>query len=289
MSDVAVDWLFQGEALQLTRYRCRRAGPGRSADNVERHYVITIPRGGVFVRHTRGRDVIADVNHALFFNAGEPYQTSHPFGCGDHGVCLVLPERRVREILRDVDRCAADCESDRIFTFDIAPLDSSLFRDAHLLLQVLARGGCAAEIEEFGLMLAGRLIAAGSRAARSGRRVRAGSRAETGRAHAEQARVAQGILASRYAEPLTIARLADAACVSPFHLCRIFRAMVGVTIHQYLTRARVKAAFERVIADPAPLAIIALDCGFSSQSHLTTAFRAAFGITPGALQSHLRG
>lgn len=44
-----------------------------------------------------------------------------------------------------------------------------------------------------------------------------------------------------------------------------------------------------LLASDMPLAHIAIDCGFCSQSHFTTAFKAAEGITPARYRHRLRG
>jgi AraC-like DNA-binding protein len=68
--------------------------------------------------------------------------------------------------------------------------------------------------------------------------------------------------------------------VSPFHLARRFRAYTGLSLHQYRMRARLSAAFERVVESDDEKSRIGLDVGFSTPSHFTAAFRRRFGVTP---------
>lgn len=77
--------------------------------------------------------------------------------------------------------------------------------------------------------------------------------------------------------------LATAAGLSPHHLCRRFRAEVGMTPHEYLRAIRVQHA-KRMLAAPGPvsLAQLALDCGFADQSHFSTVFKRVTGQTPTA-------
>jgi AraC-like DNA-binding protein len=56
--------------------------------------------------------------------------------------------------------------------------------------------------------------------------------------------------------------------------------VTGVHMHQYLNRLRLRAALEQVAEPRLALAAIALDHGFSSQSHFSAAFRKEFRITP---------
>jgi AraC-like DNA-binding protein len=78
---------------------------------------------------------------------------------------------------------------------------------------------------------------------------------------------ARYVLATRYAERLTIADLAVACKSSPFHLSRVFRAVYGVTLHRQLNRLRLRASLFELRHGSDDLVRIALDAGFSSHSH----------------------
>ncbi|WP_163996037.1 helix-turn-helix domain-containing protein [Pyxidicoccus caerfyrddinensis] len=80
--------------------------------------------------------------------------------------------------------------------------------------------------------------------------------------------------------PLRLADLAERAQLSPYHFARAFKASTGETPRAYVERLRVEKAQELIRDTELPLADIALASGFSSQSRLTTAFRAATGFTP---------
>lgn len=80
---------------------------------------------------------------------------------------------------------------------------------------------------------------------------------------------------------IRLSELAELANLSQFHFNRVFRRKMNATPMRYVLGQRVAAA-KRMLAGPESLAGIALDTGFSSQSHLTTAFRLATGMTPAA-------
>jgi len=50
--------------------------------------------------------------------------------------------------------------------------------------------------------------------------------------------------------------------------------------HRYRHRLRLRAALVRIADGETNLSELALDLGFSSHSHLTDAFRLAFGLSP---------
>ncbi|HLT47909.1 MAG TPA: AraC family transcriptional regulator [Rubricoccaceae bacterium] len=88
--------------------------------------------------------------------------------------------------------------------------------------------------------------------------------------------------------PPPAAALADEAGVHRVTLARAFRRHFGCSVTAYLRRLRVRAAAAALAATDAPLAAVALDAGFADQPHLTRAFRAAMGTTPGAFRAALR-
>jgi AraC-like DNA-binding protein len=93
----------------------------------------------------------------------------------------------------------------------------------------------------------------------------------------------KALLLRRFAEPLSLAELAQAAGSSPFHLARLFCRHTGFSLHGYRTRLRLLHALDRLEESRGALADLALELGFSSQSHFTDAFTKAFGVPPGAV------
>lgn len=82
------------------------------------------------------------------------------------------------------------------------------------------------------------------------------------------------------ATDLDLETLAAESGYSRAHFLRTFKAATGQTPHRYLNELRLQKARELLVGQPAPLIDIASACGFSSHGHLTTAFRARFGLTP---------
>jgi len=79
---------------------------------------------------------------------------------------------------------------------------------------------------------------------------------------------------------LSLQSLAQESGYSRVHFVRMFRAATGRSPHNYLLNMRVERARE-LLSNPAlSLIEIALDCGFSSHSHMTRVFRQFLGITP---------
>jgi transcriptional regulator GlxA family with amidase domain len=87
-------------------------------------------------------------------------------------------------------------------------------------------------------------------------------------------------MAAHSTAPHTIAGLARMAKLSLYHFLRSFRAVTGVTPHQWLLRARLRAAAEKLAVTNVPVTDIALDVGFDDLSNFTRTFRVEFGASP---------
>src|SRR5579872_4007731 len=81
-------------------------------------------------------------------------------------------------------------------------------------------------------------------------------------------------------EPLDIDRLAQIACMSPYHWHRIFQAMYGETVATTVRRLRLHRAAGYLANGSMPIAEIAERSGYSSLQSFTRTFRAVFGIPP---------
>lgn len=79
---------------------------------------------------------------------------------------------------------------------------------------------------------------------------------------------------------LTLESLAKEAGYSRAHFLRMFRESTGLTPHQYVIQRRISLAEKMLAGGSMGLAQIAAACGFSSQAHLTLAFRKHLSVTP---------
>jgi AraC-like DNA-binding protein len=91
-----------------------------------------------------------------------------------------------------------------------------------------------------------------------------------------------------FAESVTLNRLAQRVALSPYYLLRVFGAEVGMPPYAYLESVRIRHT-QRLIKAGKPLAEVAAEVGFSSQSHMTRQFKKIIGVTPGQYAQHGRG
>lgn len=87
-------------------------------------------------------------------------------------------------------------------------------------------------------------------------------------------------------QDIRLEKLAALADLSEFHFHRMFRASRGVPPHRWVMLLRIARAKE--LLRHSPIADVAAACGFSHQSHLNRAFKAAMGLTPGQYKAALR-
>ena len=83
-----------------------------------------------------------------------------------------------------------------------------------------------------------------------------------------------------YEEELTIEQLSTIAHLSRFYYQRLFYRLTGYTVSEYLRSVRLKMAAGLLKADNGKIMDIAMQCGFSSHSTLTRAFRQCYGMSP---------
>lgn len=88
---------------------------------------------------------------------------------------------------------------------------------------------------------------------------------------------------SNLASSLRLEDVAQAAGFSPFHFHRVFRAILGETLQQFVKRQRLERALYWMSHTPSrSLTEIALECGFSSSSDFSRSFKQRFDVAPSA-------
>jgi AraC-like DNA-binding protein len=96
---------------------------------------------------------------------------------------------------------------------------------------------------------------------------------------------AKDLMDARYREPLDVARLAEAAHLSPAHFSREFRRTFGETPHQYLLTRRMERAAELLRNTDRSVADICLTVGMRSVGSFTTTFGRTYGMSPTAYRA----
>jgi AraC family transcriptional regulator len=242
---------------------------------------LVLPLRGIFVKHHRPHTrVVADVCHALFFNADEPYRVSHPVTGGDQ--CLSIePARDVLLDVMSVHDAPAAARGDPTFRRTHVPLSAAMIAARKSLWHRLARRMAAPlEADEAAL----RLLGATVREATTQSPPISGGRHRTESRHRDIVDATKIVLASEPAQDWALSALAKRVYTSPYHLARMFRRYAGMPLHRYHLLTRMAMALDEVLDSSRDIATVGVGLGFSSHSHFTAAFRRSFGVTPSDLR-----
>jgi AraC family transcriptional regulator len=106
--------------------------------------------------------------------------------------------------------------------------------------------------------------------------------ASTGKLIAWQTRRAFDFIDSRLGTPLQIRDVASELHMSVSHFFRSFKATVGMTPREYITRRRIESAQNLICTTRQSFSDIAIECGLNDQSHLCRVFRRFVGQSPNA-------
>jgi AraC family transcriptional regulator len=102
-------------------------------------------------------------------------------------------------------------------------------------------------------------------------------------AYVERVNLAIDYVVSHLGEPLRLKSVARAAMFSPFHFHRVFQALMGVTLADFVKRLRLEKALVMMSQPRArrrSLTQIAMACGFSSSSDFSRSFKQRFDTAP---------
>jgi AraC-like DNA-binding protein len=97
----------------------------------------------------------------------------------------------------------------------------------------------------------------------------------------ERVEKAKRILNDQLHDPPALDELAPMVGCSSFYLSRQFTQISGMTMQQYLRKARMDRAAELLSSGKCNVTEAALEVGYNSLSHFSAAFHEAFGCCPG--------
>lgn len=271
--------IWQNGRVAIGAFRCPVSHPLFADSGPIRNHCFVFPRTSAVILPSGHRPFVGDRNIVPLYNANQDYRRRvlDPEGdrCDYFSVTLALLE----EVLQARDPATA--AHGRGFGASHVRATADLYLNQRTLFARAAAAGSpsALEVEEGVLTLLDDVVMR-IPGAHGPRRVRP--------AHRDLADAAQAFLAREFARPLSLGDIADAVGASAFHLCRVFRAVTGVTLHQHREQLRLSAALERV-EDGDDLTVVALDLGYSSHSHFSAAFRRAYGRTPSSFRRGATG
>ena len=219
--------LYNSEFLSVRHVACRSAQQGTSDLEYSDPHTLVMPLRGVFMEHFSPRTrILAEPSVALLFRAGHPHKVSHPAGTEDD--CLVLEFSSFD--FEEIQRRAIPKDNLPVMG-TLCMLSPAAMTWRNLLWSRLERKLAGAlETEESAIALLSSVLhgANPEQERNSSGSVRKGSRI------LKQIEVVKVVLLTRPESKWSLTALAKHVEMSPFHLTRMFRRKVGVSLHQYL-------------------------------------------------------
>jgi AraC family transcriptional regulator len=260
-------------AVRIGAFRCHPEHPSFADSGPARDFCFVFPRTAVEIRHEHERPFVANPNVVTFYNRGQEYRRAAVSAEGDRCDWFAIDPEIARDVVRAFDP-RVDDRPERPFRLTRGESDHATYLAQRELFDAIECGAVdGLEVEERVVRLLESVLRLSYRRAPDRA---AGSRDAV--AHVER------VLSQHWDQALRLRDLASEAGVSMYHLCRTFRQETGRTLHQYRTALRVRCALETVRGG-GRLVDIAVAAGFSSHSHFTSAFREAFGRTPGSVRA----
>jgi AraC-like DNA-binding protein len=269
-TDVARLELNAGEVDALRAVHFARRFPPHFHET----FAIGVVESGATRLRTRGGQWIARAGAILAFSPGEVH-SAEPLDRSGYTYRMVYPSTAfMRAIGVDTEAVDRGAPLFRAPVIDDGAVGTTLLEAHGPLMSGVAPSGAEARLVSGLLALVDRH----------------GSRGPGVACRADDLALAaavRGYLHERYHQPVRLSALAGACGVSPFHLIRVFRRVVGVPPHAYLVQVRVNRA-QALLGQGSSVAAVAYSCGFSDQSHLTRTFRRAVGVPPGQYVRSIR-
>lgn len=97
------------------------------------------------------------------------------------------------------------------------------------------------------------------------------------------------ILNDQFSEQLSLNYLSKALNIHPVHLSRDFSKYFNCSLGEYIRKLKVEKSLQLISKRKLDLTAIALECGFSDQSHFTRCFKEINGINPSVYKKILFG
>jgi AraC-like DNA-binding protein len=267
---------LQTDLLTVGRFEARPQDADFETAGAITAPVFVFPRVSVWIQPDGTDAFVADANWITCYNASQPYRRRRISLEGDVSDWYRIRPDALLEVVRSVDRSIenpdAPFKAPRLKADpQICLIERRLFRDI--------RASEPLVVEELTLAVLARVLRQGTGEAPLAASTRAAS------AQRECVEHAKSLLGRAFGAKLVLSDISRAAGCSHFHLCRIFKAHTGITLHQYREQLRIREAVTRLLESRVDVTDVALSVGYSTHSHFTWAFRRVFNMTPSEVRA----
>lgn len=265
--------LFESAAVAIGRFRCSTRHPLFEDSGPSNAYCFVFPRSHVWIVPAGAAPFVAHPGLVTYYNEGQRYARRASSAAGDDADWFAVAPQILEEVLTTVAPHAIG-RGRQLFRHRRGPSVPGTYLEQRRLVESLQRvhPHDPLSVEEAVLKFLVDVIAEPGVA----------PSVLPPRRQADLVEQAKELLAGA-AGRVRLEDLARRLSASPFHLCHSFRRIEGRTLGAYHRDVRLRTALARVMDGGADLTEVALDAGFSSHSHFTSAFRAHFGVTPSSV------
>ena len=106
--------------------------------------------------------------------------------------------------------------------------------------------------------------------------------------HLDTIEKAKTYIFENFNKDISLHELARHCLVSPYHFSRIFKSIMDISPHQYLTAIRLNHAKVLLTTTEQSITGIAFACAFSSIEHFATAYKQKFKLSPTAQRKQIQ-
>jgi AraC-like DNA-binding protein len=281
---VATDDAHEGPLCTFIRWRCMHDAPELREARSMPFFSLACVQEGTFVHHSPTDDVLLHPGLATFQGPTSTYWVSHPYGL-DRGCRIRLRNEVALEAVEALrPELAETIHSGRRQDAMVRQMPPALL----LRLSILSRSEPGL-FEADPLLFEETALEILTEVLQPPEATDLPRRADTLNQQRHWVQESRRLLARRYAENLRLEEIAHAVATSPFHLSRLFKREVGISLARYRNRLRLAVALERLAQGEEDLTSLALDLGYSSHSHFTRAFASECAVPPRQAREWLRG
>lgn len=251
-----------GDGWRVVDIVCTAGPSDRPFEERQGSTSVSLVLSGSFTQRSDGGSALLSAGSCLLVNAAQPFECAHRHGEGDRCLSFQFAPELFARLAYDAGAARPRFAHPRLPPLrTLAPLTARA-------MTALTRGD---SFEEIAFEWAGAALA-----------LTAAPRREAVPAGADTGRITTVLrhLESRIAAPQSLTDLARVAGLSPYHFLRTFKAVTGITPHQWVLRARLRRAAHLLATTREPVTTIALGVGFADLSNFIRTFRAEFGMSP---------